>query len=241
MHLNKVFLHPDKYPTADYYPFNLDIFRKTESIEFKKPVTFFIGENGTGKSTLLRAICRRSNIYIWEDTGRGRFQFNPYEEALFKFIDIDWTDGPVPGSFFSSQIFQDYARFLDEVALANPGIFQYYGGSSLMTKSHGQSLISFFTARYKIRGLYLMDEPETALSPKSQLALLKVLKEMSDAGHAQFIIASHSPILLAYPDATIYSFDGAPVKQVKYEETEYYQVYKDFMNNKDKYLEGLDK
>jgi len=239
MHLTKVTLHPEKYPTSKYYPFNLDIFRKTEGIEFKTPVTFFVGENGSGKTTLLRAICRRSNIFIWEDTSRNRYEVNPYEEELYKYIDVEWTDSFVPGSFFSSQIFQDYARFLDEVAAANPGILQYFGGSSLMTKSHGQSLISFFTARYKIKGIYLMDEPETALSPKSQLELLKVLKKMSDGGHAQFIIATHSPILLAYPGATLYTFDEVPIKAVKYEETEYYQVYKDFMNNKDRYLKGL--
>lgn len=239
MHLTKVILHPEKYPTSKYYPFNLDIFRKTGGIEFKTPVTFFVGENGSGKTTLLRAICRRSNIFIWEDTSRNRYEVNPYEEELYKYIDVEWTDSFVPGSFFSSQIFQDYARFLDEVAAANPGILQYFGGSSLMTKSHGQSLISFFTARYKIKGIYLMDEPETALSPKSQLELLKVLKKMSDAGHAQFIIATHSPILLAYPGATLYTFDEVPIKAVKYEETEYYQVYKDFMNNKDRYLKGL--
>jgi len=239
MHLTKVTLHPEKYPTSKYYPFNLDIFRKTESLEFKTPVTFFVGENGSGKTTLLRAICRRSNIFIWEDTSRVRYEANPYEEDLYKYIDIEWADSFVPGSFFSSQIFQDYARFLDEVAAANPGILQYFGGSSLMTKSHGQSLISFFTARYRIKGIYLMDEPETALSPKSQLELLKVLKKMSDAGHAQFIIATHSPILLAYPGATLYTFDEVPVRAVKYEETDYYQVYKDFMNNKDRYLKGL--
>ncbi len=238
MHLKRVILHPEKYPTDKYYPFNLDIFQKTESIDFAMPVTLFAGENGTGKSTLLRAICQRAGIHIWEEM-RTRYQFNPYEEALGKFIDLEWTEGPVPGSFFSSQIFQDYVRFLDEVAAADPGILKYFGGSSLMTKSHGQSLIAYFTARYRIKGLYLIDEPETALSPKSQLGLLKVLKDMSELGHAQFIIASHSPILLALPGARLYSFDEAPVKPVVYEETEYYQVYRNFLSNREKYLSQL--
>ena len=148
-------------------------------------------------------------------------------------------NGSVPGAFFSSQIFQDFARFLDEWAKADPAILGYFGGSSLITQSHGQSLISFFNARYKIKGLYLLDEPETALSPKSQLKLLRLLKEMSEAGHAQFIIASHSPILLAYPGATIYSFDSLPLKSIDYEETEYYRTYKDFINNREKYLKEL--
>ncbi|MFH0847157.1 MAG: AAA family ATPase [Chloroflexota bacterium] len=238
MHLKRVVLHPEKFPTGDCYPFNLEIFQKTGAIDFATPVTLFAGENGTGKSTLLRAICRRAGIHIWEDV-RTRYQANPYEEALFNFIELEWEADAVPGSFFSSQIFQDYVRFLDEVAAADPGILKYFGGSSLMTKSHGQSLIAYFTARYKIKGLYLMDEPETALSPKSQLGLLRVLKEMSELGHAQFIIASHSPILLACPGARLYSFDEAPVKPVVYEETEYYQVYRNFLSNRGKYLSQL--
>ena len=106
-----------------------------------------------------------------------------------------------------------------------------------MTQSHGQSLMSLFKARYKIKGLYFLDEPETALSPKSQLELLKLLNEMSHAGHAQFIIATHSPILLACPGAKIYSFDHIPLKQIDYEETEHYQTYKSFMEDRTKYLE----
>jgi predicted ATPase len=98
--------------------------------------------------------------------------------------------------------------------------------------------MSFFRARYKIKGLYLMDEPETALSPKSQLELLKLLQEMSALGHAQFIIATHSPILLACPGSVIYSFDDSPVRTIRYEDTEHYQVYKNFMENPDKYLKG---
>jgi len=109
----------------------------------------------------------------------------------------------------------------------------------LITQSHGQSLNSFFKARYQIKGIYLMDEPETALSPKSQLELLKVLKRMSQTKHAQFIIASHSPILLACPGAEIYSFDDIPIKPIDYEQTEYYQVYRNFLINRDEYLDGL--
>jgi predicted ATPase len=96
--------------------------------------------------------------------------------------------------------------------------------------------MSFFKARYKFRGLYLLDEPETALSPRSQLELLQVLKDNSEAGHAQFIIATHSPILMACPGATIYSFDEIPVKGIDYEKTEHYRIYRDFMADRSKYL-----
>ena len=96
--------------------------------------------------------------------------------------------------------------------------------------------MSFFKARYRFKGLYLLDEPETALSPKSQLELLQVLKDNSEAGHAQFIIATHSPILMACPGATIYSFDDTPVKTIDYERTEHYRIYRDFMKDRSKYL-----
>ena len=239
MHLNKITLCPHKYPTREYYPFNLRIFNQTKSVLFSSPVTFFVGENGTGKSTLLKAICQRCGIHIWEGTQRTRFEINPYEEKLHGAIDVEWVNGPVPGSFFSSDIFKNFAQLLDEWAVASPEIFKYFGGKSLMTQSHGQSLNSFFKSRYQIKGIYLMDEPETALSPKSQLELLKVLKRMSQAKHAQFIIASHSPILLACPGAEIYSFDDIPIKRINYEQTEYYQVYRNFLNNRDEYLDGL--
>ena len=239
MHLKRVNLYPEKYPTKEYYPFNLGIFQQTKSLEFYSPVTFFIGENGTGKSTLLEAIAHRCGIHIWEDNERIRLEINPYEERLYEAISVEWTNGSVPGSFFASQIFRNFAQILDEWAVADAGNLKYFGGKSLMTQSHGQSLISFFKARYKIKGIYLMDEPETALSPKSQLELIKILKYMGQAGHAQFIIATHSPILMACPGAKIYSFDYIPVKPIEYEETEHYQIYKGFMENRDKYLDGI--
>jgi predicted ATPase len=236
MHLKQVALFPEAYPTKEHYPFNQQIFRKTRSLLFRSPVTFFVGENGTGKSTLLKALCKKCGIPIWRGVGGTRFKPNPYEEVLHLFIAVEWTDGSVPGSFFASEIFRDFAQYLDEWAVADPEMLKYFGGESLVTQSHGESIMSLFKARYKIKGLYFLDEPETALSPKSQLELLKVLKEMGDAGHAQFIIATHSPILLACPGADIYSFDHIPVKQIRYEETDHYKIYKRFLQDRDKYL-----
>jgi predicted ATPase len=213
------------------------VLQKTRGIEFSSPVTFFIGENGSGKSTLLEALARRCRIHIWGGVDCTRSEPNPYEEMLFLYLEVEWTDGIVPGSFFSSQIFRNFAELVEMWEADNPGQIEYFGGKSLLTQSHGQSLMSFFRARYRIKGLYLMDEPETALSPKSQLELLKLLQEMSALGHAQFIIATHSPILLACPGAVIYSFDHSPVRTLRYEDTEHYQVYKSFMENPGKYLE----
>jgi predicted ATPase len=236
MHLRRVDLCPEKFPTTEHYPFNLNIFHETKSILFDSPVTFFIGENGTGKSTLLEALTHRCGIYIWGCIERRRFKVNFYEQRLYEAINIEWTDGPVHGSFFASEIFRNFAQILDEWAAADPRSLDYFGGKSLVTQSHGQSIMSFFKARYKIKGIYFMDEPETALSPKTQLDLLTVLKDMSQAGHAQFIIATHSPIILACPGAKIYSFDHVPIRQMDYEDTEQYQIYKSFMEDRNKYL-----
>jgi predicted ATPase len=236
MHLKRITLFPEKYPTKDHYPFNQAIFQTVASIAFGAPVTFFVGENGTGKSTLLTAICKKCGIPIWQGIGGTRYEPNPYEKVLHLFMEVKWTNGSVPGSFFSSETFKDFAKYLDEGAAANPEILEYFGGESLITQSHGQSLMSLFRSRYKIKGLYFLDEPETALSPKSQLELLTILNDMSKAGHAQFIIATHSPILLACPGADIYSFDQMPVKRIRYEETEHYKIYRDFMQNQDPYL-----
>jgi predicted ATPase len=214
------------------------VLQQTQSIRFSSPVTFFIGENGSGKSTLLEALAHRCKIYIWRGIERTRCENNPFEEQFYLYIEVEWTDGLVPGSFFSSQIFRNFAQLVDMWEADNPGQIDYFGGKSLLTQSHGQSLMSFFKARYKIKGLYLLDEPETALSPKSQLQLLKLLQDMGALGHAQFIIATHSPILLACPGSVIYSFDHTPVKTVHYEDTEHYQIYKSFMENPGRYLKG---
>jgi predicted ATPase len=229
MHLNSVILYPEKYPTREQYPFNLEIFQQMERVTFPTPVTMFVGENGTGKSTLMEALCRKCGIHIWQDTDRVRYVRNPYEETLHRYISLEWANGRVPGSFFGADNFKYFTQAVDEWAVSDPGQLEHFGGKSLVTQSHGQSLMSYFTARYQIPGLYLLDEPETALSPKTQLLLFGLLERMACAGHAQFIIATHSPILLACPGATIYSFDRAPLRQVRYEETEHFQVYRAFM------------
>ncbi len=239
MYLKKIQLKSEEYPTKSYYPFNLKIFEETRSLELRSPVTFFAGANGSGKSTLLKAICQRCGVHIWQETERIRFQPNPYEDMLQQVIDLEWENSSMPGSYFGSQIFQNFAQILDEWAIADPNMLDYFGGKSLMIQSHGQSLMAYFKSRYQRKGVYFLDEPETALSPKSQLELLQILQQMSEAGHAQFIIATHSPILLACPGAEIFSFDSIPIQKIKYEETEQYLVYRDFFLNKEALLSKI--
>jgi len=108
-----------------------------------------------------------------------------------------------------------------------------------MEQSHGQSHMAFFANRFRIRGLYLLDEPENALSPRMQLELLRLIHRFVSGGEVQFIIATHSPILLACPESDIFSFDRIPIEKVSYESTDYYRIYRDFLNNREKYLESI--
>ncbi len=154
LHLKEVKLLSEQYPTKEYYPFNIDVLQQTRDIQFPSAVTFFIGENGSGKTTLLEALARRCNIHIWGGADFTRSAPNPYEEMLFLNLQVEWTDGSIPGSFFSSQIFRNFAQLVEIWEADNPGQIDYFGGKSLVAQSHGQSIMSYFRSRYKIKGLY---------------------------------------------------------------------------------------
>ncbi|MFW5868088.1 MAG: AAA family ATPase [Armatimonadota bacterium] len=239
MHLDGVDIDPKRFPATDVYPFDLPIFSEHTQLKFDTPVTLFVGENGSGKSTVLSAIAQRCRVHQWRLESRQRVVNNPWEDRLGEFIRIQWAHGRVPGSYFGSDTFNDFAVILDEWAHDDPGQLKYFGGESLLTQSHGQSLMSYFRARYLIKGLYLLDEPETALSPRTQLELLKLLVEPGREGVSQFIVATHSPILLACPEATIFSFDDGQIAPIEYEQTAHYQLYRDFMADPQKYIRGL--
>ena len=228
-HIASVTFHSEKYPSKEHYPFSLPIFTQTKQLKFESPVTFFVGENGTGKSTLLEALALACDIHIWGKSERARYQVNPYEKELHRYISLDWANERTPGSYFDSEKFNDFREIVDSWAASDPKQLNYFGGKSLVAQSHGQSMMSYFCSRYKIRGIYFLDEPETALSPKSQLELLDVLRENGKAGHAQFIIATHSPILLAYEGAQIFSFDRSPIDLIEYKETDHYNIYREFL------------
>jgi predicted ATPase len=201
-------------------------------------VTCFVGENGTGKSTLMDAITRKCGIHIWDKPRRHLAHNNPYETRLADYVSVTWANGGVPGSLFRAETFREFADFLDDVALCDPGRLKYHGGHLLNTLSHGQAILSYFSGRYHIKGLYLLDEPEAALSPVSQLRFLKILQQLEAAGHAQFIMATHSPILLAYPGAQIFSFDSGQIEEVDYEDTAHFRLYRQFFTDRSVFLEA---
>jgi predicted ATPase len=237
MHIDRIDFYPETYPTRAHYPFSLELLQKTRQLPLQAPVALFAGENGSGKSTLLEAVARRCGIHIWQGPRRERYEYNPYETLLCNHISVNWRNGRVPGSFFGSSVFRDFARVLDEWAASDPGQLSYFGGKSLITQSHGQSIMAYFRSRYSRTGIYLMDEPETALSPRTQIELVNLLARTSRAGHAQFIIATHSPIILACPHTAIYSFDRAPITPIDYEQTDSYRLYKAFMEDRHQFFE----
>jgi predicted ATPase len=188
-----------------------------------------VGENGSGKSTLLEALTRKCGIHIWDKPKRHLAHENPYETKLSDYIEVTWANGRVPGSLFRAETFREFADFIDDVALCDPGRLRYHGGRILNLLSHGQGILSYLATRYQIKGLYFLDEPEAALSPASQVRFLRLLQTLSAQGHAQFIIATHSPILLALPGAQIYSFDPPRIVEIAYAETQHYRLYSQFL------------
>ncbi len=231
MYVKDVRVYGDRYPTSRYYPFNIPVLQQSTRLVFRKTVVFFVGENGSGKSTLLEAITRKCGVRIWDKPKRHLAHNNPYETRLSEYIEVTWANGHVPGSLFRAETFRDLADFLDDVALCDPGRLKYHGGQLLNTLSHGEGMLSYFGGRYHIKGIYFLDEPEAALSPMSQVKLLHLLESLGAQGNAQFIIATHSPILLSYADAQIFSFDGSEIKEVAYEDTAHYKVYKQFFSD----------
>jgi predicted ATPase len=228
MYITRVEIERGRFPTRQHYPFNVPAIQETPALSLEKPVAFFVGENGSGKSTLLDAITRKCGIHIWDKPRRHLAHDNPYETKLAHYVRVTWANGRVPGSLFRAETFHDLADFLDDVALCDPGRLKYHGGRILNTLSHGEGMLSYFRGRFRVKGLYFLDEPESALSPASQIQFLNLLQQLGADGTAQFIIATHSPILLACPGAQIFSFDGSRIQEVRYQDTAHYQIYRQF-------------
>jgi predicted ATPase len=179
MHIQSVFIDSQTFPKVDNYPFNLVNLKNTPELNHSNPVTIYVGENGSGKSTLLAAIARKANIHIWNDEAISPLRRNPYTKTLHHFIRLKWSDGQVNGAFFSAQNFRRFAELVEEWAKDAVEVLDYYGGDSMINKSHGQTNMQFFKACFQRRGLYLLDEPEAALSPKTQLELVDIICEAS--------------------------------------------------------------
>ncbi|MEH7388321.1 AAA family ATPase [Bacillus sp. JJ1521] len=240
MFLRSVKVMTEKIHNVYEYPFSIPSIRGLEQLDFHEPVTFFVGENGSGKSTLLEAIAHQSGF---NTGGGGRNNYYTFEDAtpaLSECIRLSWMPKINQGFFLRAESFFQFASHLDQLADEDPTFnYEGYGGKSLHEQSHGESFLSLFLNRFGNQSIYLLDEPEAALSPARQLAFLRVIHDLARGGNAQFIIATHSPILLGYPGAQIYNFDASPIEKIAYEDTEHYQITMGFLNRRERYLEEL--
>ena len=249
------------------FPFSVPAIRSLESLDFPGPVTFFVGENGSGKSTVLEAIAAAARLpTVGSDDVQADATLAPQRE-LADALQLVWSRRTKRGFFLRAEDFFGFTKRLavmraellarlDEIDVeyadrsayakglaagpvrASLGALESRYGVNLDANSHGQSFLQLFGSRFVPGGLYLLDEPEAPLSPQSQLGLIAMISEMV-AQDAQFIVATHSPLLMAYPGATIVSFDHAPATPVRYEELESVRLVRDFLADPERYLRGI--
>lgn len=252
---------------ADVFPFNVAVVQALNKIEFHAPVTFFVGENGSGKSTLMEAIaCGAGSVTVGSESVTNDPSL-AHARKLAKSLRLVWTKRTHKGFFLRAEDFFGYARKIaltkqgleDELAVVEKeykgrsklakdlarmpyqneaGALQRRYGAGLDARSHGEGFMALFQSRFVPDGLYLLDEPEAPLSPLRQLSFLSALKLMI-AKDSQFIIATHSPILLAFPEAQIFSFQNGEIHSVEYEDLEHVALTRAFLNDPDAYVRLL--
>lgn len=266
IHLQSVSI-PDNRTLPDHFPFNVPVIRSLEMVTFDADVTFFVGENGSGKSTLLEAIACAAQLPAIGSANVDADPTLAALRPLSNRLKWAWRKRVRRGFFLRSEDFFGFARWVDQTTaelrtnlaevdaeyadrseyargLARmPYMRELHAlrkeyGEGLDAQSHGESYFKLFQARFVPDGLYLLDEPEAPLSPMRQLSLLALLKAMIGQ-QAQFIIATHSPILLAYPGARIYTFDGGVIQPTAYEALEHVTLTRDFLNNPETFLKHL--
>ncbi|MCM3362544.1 AAA family ATPase [Niallia sp. HCP3S3_B10] len=234
MYLKEVKLIKENIINYNKYPFSIPSINKLEELHINNNVTFFVGENGTGKSTLLEAIAYKCDFNTAGGGRNNTYELHAADSDLGDHIRLSWMPKITNGFFLRAESFYNFATHIDKV-----GAYGAYGGRSLHHQSHGESFLSLFLNRFSGKAIYLLDEPESALSPQKQLSFLKIINDLVKKEEAQFIIATHSPILLGYPGASIISFGEDGLKEVAYEETEHYQISKVFLNSRQTIIERL--
>ena len=240
--VSRVALLRDKVDSFERYPFCLPAVKSLEQIDLHPQVTFFVGENGSGKSTLLEAIAVSLGFNAEGGSKNFNFSTRRSHSELHGYLRISkGIRRPRTGFFLRAESFFNVAteiENLDAEPSFSPPVIVSYGGRSLHEQSHGESFLTLMTERFGGQGLYILDEPEAALSPQRQLAVLSRLHDLV-LDDSQFIIATHSPILMAYPQARIYQCGTDGIAQVAYEDTEHYQVTRDFLANPARMLDRL--
>lgn len=224
------------FPEQTSYLSNLPVvryLRTIDELDFLKPVTFFVGENGTGKSTLLEAIAVALGFNPEGGSKDFFFSTKASHSDLHQYLTTIKTGYPKDGFFLRAESFYNAATYLDENS-----DMQRYGGISFHNQSHGESFLALVINRFEGNGLYILDEPEAALSPQRLMSLIVAIDELVK-DNSQFIIATHSPILMSYPKAEILEMSDAGIQKVGYKETEHYRITKQFIDNPERMLKYL--
>jgi predicted ATPase len=234
-----------RIPSFDAYPFSLNAVRNLDALPLHRSVTFIVGENGSGKSTLLEALAVAWGFNAEGGTQNFRFDTRESHSPLHDYVQLSrGYKKPHNGYFLRAESFYNVATEIEELDKepgGRPGgrpIIASYGGVSLHAQSHGESFLALLLHRFSGNGFYILDEPEAALSPTRQMSALVRIHQLVRAG-AQFVISTHSPILMAYPEAWIYYLDEDGITRIIYEETEHYQLTRDFLNNHQMMLKVL--
>ena len=230
--VKKISLERDKIKSFEKYPFNIDVVKNFEELTFDSQVTFFVGENGVGKSTFIEAIAVALGLPAEGGTENFRYETNNTTSELSEYLRISTYNHPKMRFFLRAESFYNFSseveRLVNEDGFGS--LLNAYGGN-LHECSHGESFIKLVQNRFTDHGLYILDEPEAALSPQRQLSLLCLIDELVKEG-SQFIIATHSPILISYRNGKILDLNNN-FKEVKFKDTDIYSLYKMYLDSPD--------
>ena len=233
-YLKRLWLDPARVPDREAYPYCLPFLRDEFSLSFDRAVTIIVGENGTGKSTLLEGIATLAG-YNGAGGGKG---YNTVDHSnaietqggdLAEALRASWLPKITKGWFFRAESFFSVARYLDEVGSRH---------ADFLSHSHGEGFMRFFEERCQRQGLYIFDEPESALSPSRQIEFLKLLKMMDQSGHCQVIMATHSPVLMAYPNATLLLLTKYGLEPTTVRDTHHFKTLREFFEDPQGFVEA---
>lgn len=242
MYINGITIENDRFPTRDVFPFNVPAFQSNNNLRFNSKIILFCGENGVGKSALLDAIARKCGLMPWGGSKTHKVHCNPHETQLAKFIKLDFSARPKYGFHFRAEAFFNFASSLDDIMLDDPGRRKYFGGGSLNAQSHGESFLTLFQSySFKIDGLYVIDEPEAALSPANQVEFVRVLLSNVRSSNKQYLIASLSPIILGCPGAQIFGFQKTGISPINFRDTKIFKLYESFIKDPSGFYELEDR
>ena len=243
-HVRSVRLEREAIESFESYPFSIPAVRALDELALDAKVTFLVGDNGTGKSTLVEAIAVAAGFNAEGGGQNFAFASRRSESELHRHLRLVRNPSrPKDGFFLRAESLFNMAteiERLDAEPLGGSRLIDSYGGLSLHEQSHGESFLALACNRFRGDGFYILDEPEAALSPNRQLAMLALMHDLVERRTSQFLVATHSPILMAYPGATIYHLDAkAGIRRIAYEETDHYRITKDFLSNRERYFKHL--